>query len=319
MRMRSAGVLLTYSLMVSNSIAAADARVYDIRPPVNGLQRAPNTVVQGKIDAFQRQLGPDAMIHVNWDNVANQLRSISFAPPLPQPQAADATRRARAFLETNPELFGLPASSIEAMTPEIEERQPQRDVISLHQVFGGISFFDQQGFLRVVATPAGIVSASGRYATEPPGETTPRLSISDAYGKLRQQLPNLWKTADGKPSPHDGASGPPNFEPDTRLFARGDETLPARQRTLIKQVGMDFTNELTGRLTYYLDGAQARLTWEFNMSGTQDRFNDPGMNASMIGIFEVLVDAQDGRVLFAHVDAEPAPHDIAGPLSEHAQ
>jgi hypothetical protein len=197
------------------------------------------------------------------------------------------------------------------MTSEIEEREPERDVIRFDQRFGGISFFEQQGFIRVVSGQAGIEAVSGRYTTAVPAQTTPRLNVSDAYAKLHQQLPNLWKTADGKPSPHDGASGPTTFEPDTRLFARGFDTLPARQRTLIQHVGMDFTDELTGRLTYYLDGAQVRLTWEFNTKGTQARFNNPGMNASMIGIFEVLIDAQDGRVLYAHVDAENAPHGIA--------
>lgn len=59
------------------------------------------------------------------------------------------------------------------------------------------------------------------------------------------------------------------------------------------------------------DVTQVRLTWEFNMKGTLARFNDPGMNASMIAIFEVLIDAQDGRVLYAHVDTENAAHGIA--------
>ncbi len=310
MRMRSAGVLLVLSVLASSAGAVTDARFYDMRPPVNWQQRAPNAAIQAKIDEFQRELGAGALIHINWDNIANQLGSISFDPPLPQPQAADATKRAWAFLESNPELFGLSAQSIEAMTAEIKVREPQLDVIRFNQRFGGISFFDQQGFIRVMATPAGIASAGGRYAVEAPKQNIPRLSVSDAYGKLRQQLPNLWKTANGKPSPHDGASGAPTFEPDSRLFAQGDETLPARQRTLIQHVGMDFTDELIGRLTYYLDGTQVRLTWEFDMKGTQAGFNDPGMNISMIGIFEVLIDAQDGHVLYAHVDAESAPHGI---------
>jgi hypothetical protein len=279
---------------------------------VNGGQRAPNAIVQAKVDEFQRELGQGALIHINWDNVANQLSSISFSPPLPQPQAPDAIARARAFLAANPELFGLSAQALLAMTPEVEVREPKRNVIRFSQRFGGISFFDQQGFIRVVAEPAGIVAASGRWALEPPAQTTPQLNVSDAYAKMRRQLPNLWKTSEGISSPHDGVSGAPTFAPDPRVLARDDETLPARQRTLIQHVGMDFTDELTARLSYYLDGSQVRLAWEFNMQGTQARFDDPGLHTSMIGIFEVLIDAQDGHVLFAHVASENAPHGIAG-------
>jgi hypothetical protein len=301
MKTRYAGFFLLAAIANSTALAA-DARVYDIHPPVRGQQHAGTAAAQAKIDAFQRQLGPNATVNVQWDVVSNQLGSVTFSPPLPQPPNTDAVQRARTFLESNPELFGLSAQAIGAMVPEILVREPERDVVGFHQAFNGIPFFDQQGLLRVVLTPAGVAAASGSCAIGAPLEPTPKLSVSDAYVQMRRQLPNLWKTSDGKPSPHDGQSGAPAFEADPRIAAGSPEDTAARQSTLITHAGMDFTGALSARLTYFLDGAQARLAWEFNMNGTRDRFNEPGTNGSMIDALEVLIDAQDGRVLLAHVE-----------------
>jgi hypothetical protein len=308
MKTRYAGFFILAAIASSTALAA-DARVYDIHPPVRGQQHAGTAAAQVKIDALQRQLGPNATVNVQWDVVSNQLGSVTFSPPLPQPPNTDAVQRARTFLKSNPELFGLSAQAIDAMAPEILVREPERDVVGFHQAFNGIPFFDQQGLLRVVLTPTGVAAASGHYATTAPLETTAKLSVSDAYNQLRRQLPNLWKTAGGQPSPHDGETGGPTFEPDPTQ-ADPNENGAARDRTLIKHVGMDFTDALTARLTYFLDGPQPRLAWEFSMKGTQARFaTEP--NTLAIAVMDVLIDAQEGRVLMAHVDNEPLQHGIA--------
>jgi hypothetical protein len=300
---------LLFAPLFAVRAAESDVRLYNIRPPEHLAYAVTDPVAQRKIEAFQRALGPGGLLNVQWDAVANQFRAISFAPPLPQPELRNSIERARAFVLANPDLFGLSTEALEAMTAELEVREPDHETIRFTQIFNGIPFVEQQGVLRVLVAPTGIVAANGHYARNAPTQTSLALNVSDAYRKMREQVPNFWKTPDGGPSTHDGATGAVSYEADPRLadVREGD---PARQLTLIRHVGMDLTDELTARLSYFMDGPQPRLVWQFNMKGTQARFEQqPTYIPAMTGV-DVLVDAENGKVLYAVAEREYPPMGI---------
>jgi hypothetical protein len=186
----------------------------------------------------------------------------------------------------------------------------KRSEVVLTQSYGGIPFIEGQGQIRIALPDrGGVLWFSGRYYTGAPPRTTPKLDVAAALAQARRQLPNLWKSFDGKPSIHDGQTGQPTFGPNPRLESDKTDADRMRRETLIQHVGMDFTDELTAHLSFFLDGSRARLVWEFGTGNTRAPFLEKASGDGM-GTIQVLIDAQDGRVLVARMLTDPGPNPV---------
>jgi hypothetical protein len=308
---RGVSVTLAIGLtLTASSLPAAggDARIYNIEPSRTVIQSHFPTAVQKQIDAMKVTLkqagGSDPSINAKWDVTASQLVGISFEPPATADAGGDPVSQARAFLRDHQPLFGLTPGAIDAMFAKPSAKAKQKLVV-LTQSYAGIPFVDQQGQVRVaLADRGGVVSVSGRYYTGADPSTAPKLDVVAAFAQVRRQLPNLWKSFDGKPSVHDGQTGKPVFGSNPRLDSDKTDVGRVRHETLIQHVGMDFTDELTAHLSFFLDGSRARLVWEFGTGNTRAPFLEKASGDGM-GTIQVLINAQDGRVLVARMLTDP--------------
>lgn len=297
----------------SESTGASDQRLYRIdAKSTQATHVSPSTAGVKFINDFETERRaadlakgvPHYATTAEWNSTTGTVARLEFGAPYPfdaLPKESTGDRALR-FVRSHPELFHLSDAALGYFSAKPAEHIGANDVVRIDQQFPDIPSFRRLGITVSFASTGVSGVTAGYYPNDAAPSAVPQLGVNQAYAALRKNLPNLWKTADGRVSPHDGATGTVIFEPDTREHPEDGLRKTPLARTLIRNVGMDFTNELTAHLVYFpLPGGDLRLGWQFTMKGSRDSFVIRVAGARNIDGLDVVIDATDGSVLYAHV------------------
>lgn len=290
-----------------------DQRVYKISVSPDPSTKVPiDPKALKSMDELASQRSPHApnnprthrALSVEWNQYTGTLRTAYFFDPLkfdPLP-GEDDLQRAKRFVLSHPEWFRLTAKALERFNVYIRGRGvgtkyiDASGYVTLEQHFGDIPIYNSSR-ITVQFKGAAVSYVGGHYypADQPP-QTKPMLDVSQAFAAMRKHLPNWWKTADGKPSPHDGTTGPLTFAPTEGRPPSAKSADQNSSYTRISHVGMDFTDTLNANLVYFQIGADLHLGWHFT---SQWLGGYRGTKNKTISWVEAIVDADNGEVLFA--------------------
>lgn len=287
-----------------------DQRVYNIDFASDERARLINTQAASAVDSkalafiasVEARSSPFSMttavkqhVSVEWDRSFGTVASLSFNPPLifEAQTGEDSASRAKRFIASHPELFHLSDVMLESILPEEVRHEDYGDLVRFEQRSETVPFFGTIGITVTLSQVGEIQAVSAHYYPGVlPAKPAFTLTVAQAFAAMRQDLPNLWKTADGSPSPHYDASQTTTFAPEVRPAQGDDWRHPVTTRTRIEHVGSDFTDTLDAQLVFYLIGTDLHVGWHFFRS----------LDNAPSYYFDIVIDATTGETLFAHTD-----------------